>query len=43
LALSTKMTKGNGNIYADFGFKNAEEDALKAELERFRPNMGQAS
>jgi predicted XRE-type DNA-binding protein len=32
--MSTKMTKASGNIYADLGFKNAEEHALKAELVR---------
>lgn len=32
--MSTKITKSSGNIYADLGFKNPEEHALKAELVR---------
>ena len=32
--MSTKITKSGGNVYADLGFKNAEEHALKAELVR---------
>jgi predicted XRE-type DNA-binding protein len=32
--MSTKITRGSGNVYTDHGFKNAEEHALKAELMR---------
>jgi predicted XRE-type DNA-binding protein len=32
--MTTKITKSSGNVYADLGFKNAEEHALKAELVR---------
>jgi len=32
--MSTKITKSSGNVYADLGFKNPEEHALKAELVR---------
>jgi predicted XRE-type DNA-binding protein len=32
--MSTRITKSSGNVYADLGFKNAEEHALKAELVR---------
>ena len=32
--MSTKITKSSGNVYADLGFKNADEHALKAELVR---------
>lgn len=32
--MSTKITKTSGNVYADLGFKNPEEHALKAELVR---------
>ena len=32
--MSTKITKSSGNVYADLGFRNAGEHALKAELVR---------
>ena len=32
--MSTKISKSGGDVYADLGFKNAEEHALKAELVR---------
>ena len=32
--MSAKITKSSGNVYADLGFKNPEEHALKAELVR---------
>jgi predicted XRE-type DNA-binding protein len=32
--MSTKITRSGRSVYADLGFKNAEEHALKAELVR---------
>ena len=32
--MSSKITKSSGNVYADIGFKNPDEHALKAELVR---------
>lgn len=32
--MSASITRSSGNVYADLGFKNPEEHALKAELVR---------
>lgn len=32
--MTTRITKGSGNVYADLGLENPEEHALKAELVR---------
>jgi predicted XRE-type DNA-binding protein len=32
--MTTKIKKGSGNVFADLGFKNADEHALKAEFVR---------
>jgi len=32
--MSTRITKSSGNVYADMGYRNADEHALKAEFVR---------